>query len=184
MENYESIKSKILKLRELALRGEHEEALNAQRRIDNILFKYNLSLDKILADENKKKYRSFIIASFYDKLFFQCVFQVLNLSTLSYKESKKGHYSIEMTDLEYAELQSLFEWHKLNYKREYDKFVKSFTSAYIQEHEIWRKTEPTDEELAELDDGKDNKIDYEELRRIIALQNFMSDNRYVKMIEE
>ena len=139
MENYESIKSKVLKLRELALRGEHEEALNAQRRIDNILLKYNLSLDKILADENKKKYRSFIIASFYDKLFFQCVFQVLNLSTLSYKESKKGHYSIEMTDLEYAELQSLFEWHKLNYKREYDKFVKSFTSAYIQEHEIWRK---------------------------------------------
>ena len=46
------------------------------------------------------------------------------------------------------------------------------------------KTEPTDEELAELDDGKDNEIDYEELRRIIALQNSMSDNRYVKMIEE
>ena len=71
MENYESIKSKVLKLRELALRGEHEEALNAQRRIDNILFKYNLSLDKILAYENKKKYRSFIIASFYDNHYQQ-----------------------------------------------------------------------------------------------------------------
>ena len=62
--------------------------------------------------------------------------------------------------------------------------VKSFFSAYIQKHEIWRKTEPTDEELAELDDGKDNEIDYEELRRIIALQNSMSDKKYVKMIGE
>ena len=37
MENYESIKTKILKLRELALRGEHEEAKNA--------------LDELLNDE-------------------------------------------------------------------------------------------------------------------------------------
>lgn len=55
MENYETIKSKILKLRELALRGEHEEALNAQRRLDNMLSKYNLSLDEILAEKENKK---------------------------------------------------------------------------------------------------------------------------------
>ena len=184
MENYESIKTKILKLRELALRGEHEEAKNAQRRLDNLLSKYDLSLDKILAEKENKKSRFFIISTFFSNLFFQCVFQVLNLSTLSYKESKKGHYSIEMTDLEYAELQSLFEWHKLNYKREYDKMVKSFSTAYIQKHAIWRRTEPTDEELEELEDNKDDKIDYDEIRRIIALKNSMSDNRYVKMIEK
>lgn len=184
MENYESIKSKILKLRELALRGEHEEALNAQRHLDNMLSKYNLSLDRILEEKNNKKLRCFIVRSFYENLFFQCVFQVLNLSTLSYKESKKGHYFIEMTELEYVELISLFEWHKQNYKIEYDKMVKSFSTAYIQKHAIWRRTKPTDEELAELDDGKDNEIDYEELRRIIALQNSMSDKKYVKMIEE
>ena len=184
MENYETIKSKILKLRELALRGEHEEAKNAQRHLDNMLLKYNLSLDRILEEKNNKKSRYFIVRSFYANLFFQCVFQVLNLSTLSYKESKKGHYFIEMTELEYAEVISLFEWHKKNYKVEYDKMVKSFFSAYIQKHEIWRKTEPTDEELEELKDNEDNEIDYDEIRRIIALQNSMSDNRYVKMIGE
>lgn len=183
MENYESIKSKVLKLRELALRGEHEEALNAQRRLDNMLSKYNLSLDKILAEKENKKERFFIISSFFRKLFFQCVFQVLNLSKLSYKESKKGHYYIEMTELEYAEVISLFEWHKQNYKREYDMMIKSFFTAYIQKHEIWRKTKPTDEELAELDDNRD-EIDYEEIRRIIALQNSMSDKKYIKMIGE
>lgn len=184
MEKYESIKSKILKLRELALRGEHEEAKNAQKHLDNMLSKYNLSLDRILEEKNQKKSRFFIIRAFYDKLFFQCVFQVLNLSTLSYKETKKGHYFIEMTELEYAELISLFEWHKQNYKIEYDKMVKSFSSAYIQKHEIWRKTRPTDEELEELEDSEDNEMDYDEIRRIIALQNSMSNNKYVKMIEK
>ena len=89
MENYETIKSKILKLRELALRGEHEEAKNAQRRLDNMLSKYNLSLDEILAEKENKKSKFFIISTFFSNLFFQCVFQVLNISTLSYKESKK-----------------------------------------------------------------------------------------------
>lgn len=184
MENYETIKSKILKLRELALRGEHEEALNAQRRLDNMLSKYNLSLDEILSEKENKKERLFVISSFFDKLFFQCVFQALDLKYLSYKESKKGHYYIKMTELEYAELMSLFEWHKQNYKKEYDKFVKSFTSAYIQKHEIWNKTEPTDEDLAKLDDDRDTEIDYEEMKRIIALQNSISDKKYVKMIGE
>lgn len=181
MENYETIKSKILKLHELALRGEHEEAKNAQRHLDNMLSKYNLSLDRILAEKNNKKLRCFIIGSFYDKLFFQCVFQVLDISKLSYKESKKGHYYIEMTELEYAELISLFEWHKQNYKKEYDKIIKSFTSAYIQKHEIWNKTDLTDEE--DLNDDR-NEIDYEEIKRIIALQNSISDKKYVKMIEK
>lgn len=181
MENYETIKSKILKLHELALRGEHEEAKNAQRHLDNMLSKYNLSLDRILAKKNNKKLRYFIIGSFYDKLFFQCVFQVLDISKLSYKESKKGHYYIEMTELEYAELISLFEWHKQNYKKEYDKIIKSFTSAYIQKHEIWNKTDSTDEE--DLNDDR-NKIDYEEIKRIIALENSISNKKYVKMIGE
>ena len=184
MEKYESIKSKILKLRELVLRGEYKEAQNAQRRIDNILSKYNLSLNEVLQEEQKKKERFFSISAFYNKLFFQCVFQILNLSILSYKKRKKGHYYIEMTNIEYAELNSLFEWHKLNYKREYDKMVKSFTSAYIQKHEIWRKTEPTEEELTEIDYGENNEIDYDEMRRIIALENFMSDEKYIKMIGE
>ncbi len=184
MEKYESIKSKILKLRELALRGEHEEAKNAQRHLDNMLSKYNLSLDKILAEKNNKKSRFFIIKSFYDKLFFQCVFQVLNLSTLAYKESKKGHYYIEMTELEYAELISLFEWHKTNYKIEYDKIVKSFCTAYIRKHAIWRRTKPTEEELAELNDDINDEIDFEEINRIIALEQSISDKKYNKMIGE
>lgn len=184
MEKYESIKSKILKLHELALKGEHEEAKNAQRHLDNMLSKYNLSLDRILEEKNNKKSRYFIIRSFYENLFFQCVFQVLNLSTLSYKESKKGHYFIEMTELEYVELISLFEWHKQNYKREYDLMIKSFFTAYVQKHAIWRRTNPTDEELEELEDNEDKEIDYDEIRRIIALQKSMSDNKYVKMIGE
>ena len=183
MENYESIKAKILKLRELVLRGEHEEAKNAQRRLENMLSKYNLSLDQILAEKENKKERTFIISSFFSKLFFQCVFQVLNISKLSYSESKKGHYHIKMTELEYAELISLFEWHKQNYKRDYDMMIKSFFTAYVQKHAIWRRTEPTDEELEKLDNNR-AEIDYDEIRRIIALQNYMSDNRYVKMIEE
>lgn len=182
MENYESIKSKILKLRELALRGEHEEAKNAQRRLDNMLSKYNLSLDEILAEKENKKERLFVIDSFFDKLFFQCVFQALDIKHLSYKQSKNGHYYIEMTELEYAELISLFEWHKQNYKKEYDKMIKSFASAYIQKHEIWNKTISIDEE--ELDYSKIDEIDFEELRRIIALEKTISDEKYIKMIGE
>ena len=75
MENYETIKSKILKLRELALRGEHEEAKNAQRHLDNMLSKYNLSLDRILEEDNLKKEKYFIVNTFFVTSFFNVYFK-------------------------------------------------------------------------------------------------------------
>ena len=45
---FESIKSKILKLKALAERGEKGEAINAQRLLDKLLGQYGITLDEVI----------------------------------------------------------------------------------------------------------------------------------------
>lgn len=46
--DFESIRSKVLKLQALAERGEKGEAINARRLLDQLLAKYGVSLEEIV----------------------------------------------------------------------------------------------------------------------------------------
>lgn len=55
--DFESIRSKVLKLQALAERGEKGEAINARRLLDQLLAKYGVSLEEIVeAQEEKQPY--------------------------------------------------------------------------------------------------------------------------------
>lgn len=55
MNEYESIKSKVLKLQVLAERGDGGEAANAKRLLDGILERHGFTLEKILSEKEEKK---------------------------------------------------------------------------------------------------------------------------------
>lgn len=57
--DFESIRSKVLKLQALAERGEKGEAINARRLLDQLLAKYGVSLEEIVeAQEEEELYIS------------------------------------------------------------------------------------------------------------------------------
>ena len=56
---FESIKSKILKLKALAERGERGEAINAQRLLDKLLRQYGITLEDVIENTEEKKWYKF-----------------------------------------------------------------------------------------------------------------------------
>lgn len=52
--DFESIRSKVLKLQALAERGEKGEAINARRLLDQLLAKYGVSLEEIVEAQEEK----------------------------------------------------------------------------------------------------------------------------------
>lgn len=76
---FESIKSKILKLKALAERGEKGEAINAQRLLDKLLGQYGITLDEVIEKTEERKWYKFACRKKYEqKLLHQCYFKALN----------------------------------------------------------------------------------------------------------
>ena len=70
---FESIKSKILKLKALAERGERGEAINAQRLLDKLLRQYGITLEDVIENTEEKKWYKFACRKKYEqKLLHQC----------------------------------------------------------------------------------------------------------------
>lgn len=83
--DFESIRSKVLKLQALAERGEKGEAINARRLLDQLLAKYGVSLEEIVeAQEEKQPYTFNVKENGYGfTLFTQCYFNVTNEKRMS-----------------------------------------------------------------------------------------------------
>lgn len=179
-QDYESIKSKILKLHALAERGEQGEAINARKLLDKLLKTYGLTLDEVLGNEQIKKLRVFkITREWHEELLHQCYYKVLNVGKVSFRRGK-GLIAYELTDYEYAELSSLFDWHKKQLNQELKRLIIDYVDAYIVRHDIQNNNDDDD-------DGQDDKyISPEErarLLRVFELSHFVEESSYHKMIE-
>lgn len=81
MDDFESIKSKILKLQTLVEKGIDGEAANAKRVLENLLRKYGLTLEQVISEQEKKEKRKFeATREWQKKLLFQCYFYITNKS--------------------------------------------------------------------------------------------------------
>ena len=90
---FESIKSKILKLKALAERGEKGEAINAQRLLDKLLGQYGITLDEVIEKTEERKWYKFACRKKYEqKLLHQCYFKALNKNELQYSKGSGGIY--------------------------------------------------------------------------------------------
>lgn len=178
---FESIKSKILKLKALAERGERGEAINAQRLLDKLLGQYGLTLDDVIEKTEERKWYKFACRKKYEqKLLHQCYFKVLNKSEVSYSKGRCGIY-YRLTAYEFAELSNLYDWHKAQLNKEISRMIDDFTSAYIIKHKI------TSDDYGDNsdDDGKPlTKEDLERISRITKLMYQVEDTSYCKMLEQ
>lgn len=177
---FESIKSKILKLKALAERGDKGEAINAQRLLDKLLRQYGITLEEVIEYTEEKKWYSFKCWKKYEEhILHQCYFKALDMNECTYKK-RGGTVFYNLTAYEYAELSNLYQWHKEQINREMKRMVDEFTEAYIIKHHL---TSDTKEERSD-DEKPMSKEDFERLSRIMKLVYNVEDTSYCKMIEQ
>lgn len=176
---YESLKKKLLKLQALAERGLGGEAENARRAIERICEQYGVKLEDVLDIETKHSY-TLEIGRGKDmmQLFIRCISSVCDIKGMTYSKPTRSSIKIELTALQYADLSSLFDWHRANYKRELEEFRRSFMSAYIGKHDLFFDSEREGNSIDEL-----TLEDIERLRRVLKMREAMSDNTYHKQLE-
>lgn len=132
-EQHESIKNKLKKLLALAERGMQGEAENARRLLEN-----GVSIEELL-DENQVKFYRFDIGrnAIYKGLFTQCFCKVAQKGSLSYRQISRSQIEVEMTALQYAEIVSLFEWHKDNFNKDLEDIKQNILLAYCRKHHLY-----------------------------------------------
>lgn len=173
---YESLKEKLKKLQVLAERGYQGEADNARRLFERLCEQYGVSIEELMDEQKKKQYR-FVIGrnKVYIELFVQCYAKVTGNRSLRYGRVSRNEIAVELTAIQYAELASLFEWHKSNFDRDLEDMKKTIMQAYISKHHL----------TSGKSDGESRPLTAEdiiELRKIIAMREALNDNYFHKMI--
>lgn len=181
---YESIKQKLLKLHALAEKGYQGEAEAAKRAIERLCAQYGITLEEVLCVEEPKRYEFEIGRYKYMlTLFVQCYGVVTGIGGLSYFKRSRNKIAVDLTPLQYAELSSLFEWHKANFLKDLAAMQDTIVEAYVNKHKIFR-TLSKEEQAAR--DAREEKLTPAKLRRIaaiIAMQGELGDNTYHKQLE-
>ena len=178
-ENYESLKAKIRKIAALAESGVGGEAENARSIMERICLEHGVSLDEVLAVEERERYRFEIGRNKIDlRIFTQCYARVTGKKSMSYRRMSRTAISVVMTAYQYAELSALFEWHKANFRREVENQIDILFQAYIPKHRLSCKRS---------DDAPDDELnlspeDIQRIRAIIAMRESLNDSNYYKQI--
>ena len=173
-EQYESIKNKLKKLLALAERGVQGEAENARRLLEKLCKEHGVSIEELL-DENQVKYYRFNIGrnAIYKDLFVQCYCKV------SYHQASRSQIEVEMTALQYAELTSLFEWHKANFDKDFEDMKNNILLAYCRKHHLYSDVKPDNDNDRELTEDERKR-----LIKIMFMQESLNDNQYHKLLEQ
>nr|DAT92793.1 MAG TPA: Protein of unknown function (DUF2786) [Caudoviricetes sp.] len=178
-EQFDSLKNKLQKLQALAERGYNGEAENAKRAIERICQQYGIRMEDVLDIETKHRY-TFEIGRKKDmvSLFLRCLSAICDTTGMKYTQLTRSSIRIELTALQYADVLSLFNWHKANYQQEYEEFKRTFMGAYVSKHDLYFDKERGGKDVSEL-----TLEDIERIRRMWKMQDAMSNNTYHKQLE-
>ena len=164
------------KLKALAEQGVGGEKLNAQKKLDALMKKYGISEEE-LSDDMPIECEFTFSGEREKGLLSQIIYKVTNQSGTTYRfrytdsnrlcRTKLG---CRATKAQKIEIDFLFDFYKKLYVKEEIMFYK----AFVQKHKLF----------GELKDGEaPREIDFEELGRICALMNGMSEEQPLKQIE-
>lgn len=180
-DKYESIKTKLNKLKALAERGYKGEAENAKRLLEKLCAQYGIPFEEIF-NENEPKEYVFKIGrrKLYMKLFVQCYATVTGVKQMKYYQERRDTIRLEITPYEAAELMSLYDWHRANFERDIESLREKVFDAYIAKHHLsFRQRNDDDtEEMEEL-----SVEDFRHLQQVMKTMNLLNENKYQKMIE-
>lgn len=179
-DKYESLRTKLRKLATLAERGDGGEAANARRLMEQICREYGISLDNVLNIEEVRRYQFEIGRRKVDlDLFMQCYSKVTGKAQMSYRKESRSAISCELTAYQYAEISSMFIWHKENFRRDTENLMDTLFISYCRKHSLF--SERTGDEPEE-----EYQLTPEDIRRLFAaeaIRGTLNDNFYCKLIE-
>jgi hypothetical protein len=155
------IKKLILKVKELAERGEKGERENAKVKLKELMDKYQMLKFDIT---NKPKSRTFKLVDFDDcrAIMTHCILDTRSNSKIEGDKRKKELYC-ELTDEQYVDVCEKFNHYYPDYFSQKDAFLK----AYIIKNELG----VCDEDM--IEDSEDNDID-----KIISNSKKITKNKY------
>lgn len=179
-QEFDSLKDKLKKLKALAERGCGGEAENAQRLLERLCTANGIELGQLNEEAIKSRYTFNIGRNrVFLELFMQCFAKVTNLTKIKIRKESRSEISLELTQIDYAELKGLFEWHKANFEKELEDMKKTILLAYIQKHNLYPEATSR-----KSDDKYMEDFDLETLRKMMKMEGLLNDNTYQHLIEE
>lgn len=169
---------KLKKLLALAERGERGEADNARRLLEAELRRHGLTLEDICADNRRT--RMFKYNSNEERgLLIQVLVNYLGSKSDAFCEStynkRKKQVYIDLTDMEYIDISNMYDFYKAQFKKERKRLLHDMIVAFVQKHSLYDSTP------SERPDD-DREIDWDELKRILALSSTMEDVTFRKQL--
>lgn len=171
------LKDKLLKLYALSKRGVGGEKVNAENFLTKLLQKHDLTIEDIDQEIPKSRYYRYT-----NKLNKKITYQVINKVTNSDEICNiRGFNEVlaKVTDYQHVQILELIDFHLSNFNKERNLFLKDFTSAYVQKHELFRA--PTDNDfkgISELTDEEEQSF-----LRMISIKDNLGDKSYTKKLE-
>lgn len=173
-----SIKSKLIKIYNLSVRGVGGEKANAESLLKKMLAKHGLTIDEILDGEFKdaEELKWYPVRTASDKaLFFQCLASVIHKSEFSTSRNrrKRGIIGVNLSKLNHVELCEKYAFFKKLYKKESDEFRTAF---YL----VNNLYNPKPSESKSSDDKKDYSGIFEKMRGITKADYCSTRRRLTK----
>jgi len=175
----EKIISRLLKIAELAKRGEKGERINAERKLHELMNKHNISWSDIKSSlEQKRTTYSFKFKTQQERdLLLQCFFRATLSEECTYNQRYKTVW-LYLTPIEEREVKNLFNYYKKLYRKELKKMLRSFFLAFLSKHNIFGPST-----------GKEDssKLSQEEIKSIMQIMSNLENSNYTsteRMLEE
>jgi hypothetical protein len=173
----QKLQDKLQKLLALAKRGVGGEKVNAEKFLDQLLKKHNLTIDDIDQDNFKKRY--FKYTNKENKTILNHVInKVLELREYDlYTIKGFREFMVKITDYENIQIIELYDFHSTQLAKEKKQILNDLCNAYIQKHQLFRSSNSVN------DNQQRQEIDFEKLRRSRALEDVLENVTYQKKIE-
>lgn len=172
----EKIKDRLLKIKRLAESGETHEAANARSHLETMLAKYGMTMADLA--EDVRTLRTFDYGSGDELTMLATICSGTigssRISEAKYKPKDRQLF-VELTAYEYAEIRSMFDWHRDNFRKEKRRLLKTFCDAYLIKHNL----------LLSDDSAPTRELTEEEIRQVrqaVSLSGSLSDVYYHKQI--
>lgn len=171
----ETIKDKLKKIKALSEQGYFGEAENAKLLLNRMLEKYNLSLNDLKNDE--LIVRKFKVERMFNTVFVHIVAKITGdrYRDIFYYKGKPSVQHIQLTDYEFVEIQQMFDFHKKQYKKEFEKQILIIKKAYIHKHNLAQDS---------TGDSESKDVDMDEIRNILSAMDRMEDRFYHKQLKQ
>lgn len=119
------------KLKALSEKGEGGEKINAEKMLQKIMEKHNLTLEEV--EGEKKDFVYFKVNKKQEEIFWQIVSSVIGEHTTYTDQRRRGYFVLKITAAEAVEIEMKYDFYWKLYQEEFD----IWRSAFIQRNNIY-----------------------------------------------